>query len=325
MNRLKRFTALVICASLIGGGCSMMNSADEEKDYEIVDGEIVISDKENERLEKRGEAYRKENYVPVQEYVGEGFTLESDRGTAELAEKHKDEVEQAVQKFFLEQYKTEVKVHNIVGTTDAASIFVESIGEPHFYTLAIIPLDVKSKEVKFDEVWSLEGEVEMAIITGIFAMIYEEEFAVLDKYLEGIVQEYPVVGKKIEAIANVGANKHATPYYRLNADLMFFQEIYDAYLENPKRSIEDWKELSQSIDYEPEDFTITIELFMSEAGMAPDEKLIDKIVSDIKEMKQLPRARFTVYINDNYIDKTNGRGTKENTIERGNPELIIKE
>ncbi|MDQ0233676.1 hypothetical protein J2S19_005033, partial [Metabacillus malikii] len=43
-------------------------------------------------------------------------------------------------------YKTEVKVHNVVGSQDAATVFVESVGEPHFYTYAVVPIENKRKK-----------------------------------------------------------------------------------------------------------------------------------------------------------------------------------
>lgn len=330
MSYLKRFAILICSASLMLGGCSILDFAEEEQGYELVEGEngtkeIKITEKEKERLKKVGEAYRKENYVPVQEYVGEGFTLEPDHGTDAIAERHGEEVERAVKQFFMEQYKTDIKVHNIVGTSGAASVFVESIGEPHFYTLAIIPVDVESETVEIDEVWSLEGEIEMSIITGLLAMIYDEEFAVLDDYLEKLTTENLVTGKRVEALANVGANKHATPYYRLNASIEPFQDLLDAYLENPDRLREEWKSLAEDLSYDPERFSVSIDLFMSVNDTEPDEGLIDKIALEIEEMKGLPRAEYAIYMHDNFVDKTSGRGSKENSISRGNPESIIKE
>lgn len=325
MNCLKRFAALLICASLIGGGCSKMNFADKEKDYEIVDGEIVISEKEQERLEKRGEVYRKENYVPVQEYIGEGYMLEPDGGTDALAEKHKNEVEQAVKRFFLDKYKTEVKVHNIVGTTGAASVFVEAIGEPHFYTSAIIPVDIKNNRVMFDGVWSLQDEVEQGIITGLLAMIYDKEFKALDEYLTHFSSKHPVVGKREEALATVGANNFSTPYYRLSVNTDSFKGLMEAYLENPKRSKEEWKSFQEGLSYEPIDLIIAIELFMANQNSEPDDELITLIENDIIKMDGLPRSEYDIYLHDNFIDKTSGRGYKENSLARGNPDLIIKE
>ncbi|QUW20812.1 DUF1672 family protein [Sporosarcina sp. Marseille-Q4063] len=330
MSHLKGLAALMLSTSVILGGCSILNSAEEEQDYEFVDGkngakEIKISEKEKERLKKVGEAYRKENYVPVQEYIGEGFTLAPDNGTDAIAESHRDEVEQAVKKFFKENYKTDIKVHNIVGTTDAASVFVESVGEPHFYTLAIIPVDVKNETVMTDDVWSLEGEIEMSIITGLLAMINDEGFAVLDKYLDELAKEYQLSGRKVEALANVGADKYATPYYRLNAFPSSFQSLLDEYLENPNRTKTEWKSIAKDLSYEPERFSVAIDLFMSKEGVEPDEELIDKIKFDIEKMKGLPRAKYAIILHDNFVDKKSGRGDKENSLDRGIPDLIIKE
>ncbi|MFJ7935245.1 DUF1672 family protein [Sporosarcina sp. NPDC096371] len=330
MGYVKGIAALTLGATFVLGGCSALNSADEEQGYELVDGkngakEIKLTEKELERLEQVGKEYREKNYVPVQEYVGEGFRLEADNGTDAIAEKKREEVEQAVKKFFVDKYKTDVKVHNIVGTTGAASVFVESVGEPHFYTLAIIPVDVKNESVETDGVWSLEDEIEQAIVTGLLAMIYDEKLAVLDDYLETIVNEYPVTGQKVEALGSVGAVKYATPYYRLSANMDSFQNLLAEYISNPERTKEEWKSFEEEINYDPEQFIIAIELFMSEKDLEPDEELIDKIATDIKKMEGLPRAKYGIDLHDNFVDKMSGRGNKENSLERGNPELIIKE
>ncbi|QUW20811.1 DUF1672 family protein [Sporosarcina sp. Marseille-Q4063] len=330
MSHLKGLAVLTLCTSVILGGCSILNSAEEEQDYEFVDGkngakEIKISEKEKERLKKVGEAYQEENYVPVQEYIGEGFTLAPDNGTDAIAESHKDEVEQAVEKFFKETYKTDIKVHNIVGTTDAASVFVESVGEPHFYTLAIIPVDVKNETVETDGVWSLEGEIEMSIITGLLAMINDEEFAVLDGYLEKLANENLIAGKRIEALANVGANKHATPYYRLNSSIDPFQDLLDAYFENPNRALEGWKSLAKDFSYNPDEISVAIDLFMPEKDIDPSDELINRIASDIIAMNGLPHAEYVIYLHDNFVDKTSGRGDKDNSLDWDNPDIIIGE
>ena len=330
MNYLKEVAILTLVASLVLGGCSILEFGNEKQDYELVEGEngakeIRITEKERERLKKVGEAYREENYVPVQEYVGEGFTLEPDNGTDAIAENHKVEVEQAVKQFFEDNYKTEVKVHNIVGTTDAASVFVESVGEPYFYTLAIIPVDVKNESVDVEGVWSLEEEIEQAIVTGLLAMIYDEEFVKLDDYMERLVKEFPVTGRTVEALQNVGADKYTTPYYSLSSYSAPFKELLELYLKNPDQSKEDWKSYGKDLYYESEKLIIAIDLFMSMKDTEPDGELIDKIASDIEKITGFPRAKYVIDIHDNFIDKTSGSGGKENSISRGNPDLIIKE
>src|SRR5690625_6560712 len=123
-----------------------MGSTGDEKQGEneaIKDNE---SDKQN--------AYEQENYVPIQEYTGEGFTLrDANPKTGEIAEANREEVVTAVEDFFINKYKTEVDVHNIVSAVDGVSVFVESVGERHFYSFAIVLIEIKYKEVNTDLVW----------------------------------------------------------------------------------------------------------------------------------------------------------------------------
>ena len=81
----------------------------------------------------------------MQDYTGEGYTLKNGSKTDTIAQENKEEITKAVEMFFLERYKTEVMVHNMVGAADGATVFVESVGEPHFYTYAIVPIDVDQK------------------------------------------------------------------------------------------------------------------------------------------------------------------------------------
>src|SRR5699024_5172787 len=114
-------------------------------------------------------------YVPVQDYNGEGFVLPgANPKNGEIAEANRDQVEEAVEQYFLENYKTEVKVQNIVSAKDGVSVFVESIGKPHFYSLAIVPIDAVNEVVGVDKVWSLEGEIEGAITSGLYVMAFQE-------------------------------------------------------------------------------------------------------------------------------------------------------
>ncbi len=88
--------------------------------------------------------------------------------------------------FFLKKYKTKVIVHNLVGNKDSATAFVESVGEPHFYTYCIVPINVDVKEVDSGRIFTQESQVEDAIRAGIYAMIYESEFKNLYPYFSDI-------------------------------------------------------------------------------------------------------------------------------------------
>src|SRR5690625_478094 len=162
MRRNYMLVVLVMCGLLLGGCLNMGNTGDEKqgKNENTKDNE---NDKQN--------AYEEENYVPIQEYTGEGFTLrDANPKTGEIAEENREEVVTAVEGFFKNKDKTEVDVHNIVSAVDGLSVFVESVGEPHFYSFAIVPIDIKNKEVKTDQVWSQEGQVESALNSGLYVI-----------------------------------------------------------------------------------------------------------------------------------------------------------
>src|SRR5690625_1213560 len=189
MRRSYVLVVLIMCALIVGGCLNMDNSGDEtqgKNDNTKDNG----NDKQND--------YEQENYVPIQEYTGEGFTLrDANPKTGEIAEENREEVVTAVEDFFESKYKTEVNVHNIVSAVDGVSVSVESVGEPHFYSFAIVPIHLENKEVKTDQVWSQEGQVEGALRGSLYVMAFEEEFAKLDDYLEGVQEEHPIVGMKI--------------------------------------------------------------------------------------------------------------------------------
>src|SRR5699024_1400673 len=124
----------------------------------------------------------------------------------EIAEANRDQVEEAVEQYFLENYKTEVKVQNIVSAKDGVSVFVESIGKPHFYSLAIVPIDAVNEVVGVDKVWYLQGEIEGVINSSLYVIAFQEEFDNLDKYREDIANKYSLRGIKMEVIAKTAGN-----------------------------------------------------------------------------------------------------------------------
>ncbi|MED4463972.1 DUF1672 family protein [Metabacillus fastidiosus] len=263
-------------------------------------------------------------YISVQEYTGQGYKLPNGEKTDKIAKEYRKEIDKAVKKFFQEKYKTEVIVHNTVGAVDGATVFVESVGEPHFYTYAIIPIDVDEEEVLSDQVWSQEGEVENAIMAGVYGMIYEEEFNKLDQYLDSIVKEHPVTGIRQEALEKVAGGKFSTPYYYVNAIEYEFDALLKEYLKNPHMEKATWKEKFKGATFNPEGLLITLDLYMSKPNTEPDKVIFDKIVSDIKNMEGLPSGAYSIILNDNLISKRSARGTKDNSLRSADPDYIIK-
>ncbi|USK34185.1 DUF1672 domain-containing protein [Bacillus sp. F19] len=312
MNYKKKLIISSVGLSLMLGGCSDMNNAGTEKEIE-------------KQTAAQEEKQREDVFVSVQDYKGEGYELDNGEKTDKIAEANREEIDQAVKAFFQDTYKTEVKVHNVVGAVDGATVFVESVGEPHFYTFAIVPIDVNEEKILTDKVGSQEGQVEDAIMTGLFAMIFDEEIAVLDQYMEKAVSEHPVTGITGEALQKVRAGGFSTPYYYINTAGDKFDVLFDEYLKDPQKSSEEWKAFYSKDMYEPEDIITTVYLYMEDKNAEPDKAVFDKIVSGIEKTIGLPKGSYSVYLNDNLVDKTNSRGVKDNSLERSFPNDIIRE
>lgn len=308
MKEKKGIIALSIGMSLLLGGCTNLDNT-SSKDQKV--NSIEATQNSN-------------NLVSVQEYTGKGFALPNGERTIKIAKAHRGEIEVAVKKFFKEKYKTDVIVHNVVGNVDGASVYVESVGEQHFYTFAIVPIDVQNKKVLLDKVWSQEGEVEGAIMSGIYGMVFEDKLDKLNNYLKNFASEYPVVGMRKEAIENVSASGYRTSYYYISSSNPPFDYFYGMYIKNPATSKEEITNALSKYVVDPNNITISIHLFMKEKGVKPDKKIFDKIVSDIEGMDGFPPGSYSVYLNDNNVDKRTGQETNVRSLERAFPHYIVK-
>ncbi|GAB3806954.1 DUF1672 family protein [Virgibacillus kimchii] len=310
MNKIKQ--AFLLCAMMIPiflGGC--ISGADNNENTE------------NDYLQ---DDYEKENYVSIQDYTGEGYTLyDANEEYGEIAEENRDTVVAAVEQYFLDNYSAEVEVHNIVSTMDGVTVFVESIGEPYFNTFAIVPINLQNEEIRTDSVWSREGQVEFAIKGGLYAMAFEEKFAKLNDYLEGVTEEYDVLGTPIEVVRNVQAHGHSTSYYFISGAGDTFNKLYEEYERNPEITKQELEEFFEANPVEPRYLNVRIDFYMKEQDTEPDEEIFNQIVSDIEEMEGIPTGGYGVFLHDNYIDKSRGSGKKNNTLETLANEKIMKE
>ncbi|BCB05817.1 DUF1672 family protein [Bacillus sp. KH172YL63] len=306
MNRKNKWIIYGIGLSLLLGGCmNMGNGVDEKKNSQNAGDQ-------SDRL------------ASVQEYNGEGFSLKNGQENDKIAEKNREEVEKAVKGFFLEQYKTDVEVHNIVGNVDGASVFVESIGRPNFHTYAVVPIDQKEKKILTDQVYSLEGEVENAISSGVYGLIYEDEFNELNRVLEEVIKDYPYTGESIQAINHTKSFGFGNEYYFVSLfDMELSEQIVELYLENPNTTREEYKELNLE-KLSPESINITIQLFKNKKGSNPTTEELDEIAKVIENAEGLTYGAYNLLLHDNMIGEVTGSGDKDTTIERADPDYIIK-
>lgn len=309
-------TKILLCSvgiSLMLGGCSGMNSANNNQ--------------ESEKSKETQAAPSEESLISVQDYTGEGYALPYGKETDKIADESLDEIEEAAIEFFKEKYKTDVTVHNVVGAKDGATVFVESKGEPHFYTYAVVPIDELEKKVMTEKIWADEFQVENAIKGGLYHMIFNEEFQQLDDYLETIAAEGQVTGKTKDAFQNVGGHGYMTPYYfiALTSKEEAIKPVYDLYISNPDESTENLRNAYEEGSFNPENFKINIQLFMADKQAEPSEEIFNQITKELEEMDSIPKGTYSFSLNDNFIDKQSSEGAKDNSLKRGFPDYIIKE
>jgi len=278
---------------------------------------MAILETSNETTETSEEEFN-ERYVSVNEYTGEGYDLPNGEDTDPIAQEKFDEIEEAMRQFFLDEYKTEVIVHNAVGNQNGATVFVESVGESHFHTYAMIGIDVEEREILKDNIWTETDQVEQGIFAGLLAMIMEEEFAVLDAYVEEVVTEYPLVGLRQEAINNVKGTAYTTPYYFVQPMALDEEmpRINELYFNNTNISKEELKKNFDKAAYNTERLIISVSFYMEEKEESPDEGIFDEIVEKFNQTEGIPGAKYTISLHDNYINKLSASGDQENSLEK---------
>ncbi|WP_213422637.1 DUF1672 family protein [Bhargavaea massiliensis] len=327
----KRFLAGLVGASLVIGGCSHFASGKDEvvEDADLRSGQeagggeqdVTSSNTNNDKQN----AYEKENFVRVQDYTGEGYELRNANQEIEKAARAASEqIENAVSALFMKKYKTEITVTNIVGAGDAATVYVESVADPHFYTYAIVPYDSSTGTMRTDDVWTQEGQVEVALYGWLYAKAYPEQFTKLNQSLEGFVNSNPVTGLTAEAVAKVKGSGFSNVYYLVSPFGPAFEDALQLYLKNPQVSGEQIRQELEETGYDDKHVSFGITLYMEEEA-APDPDIIDSLSSGINELTGIPIGAYSLNLNDNYIDKRRASGNKENSIDLTWPNEIIKE
>ena len=310
-----------ICSAIVLGGCSMTSKENEfeakEDESEVVENNDVIVGKGGIKLDAN-------DFVRVQDYNGDGYTLRNSGKTKGIiADKH-DVIEEEIITYFKDKQKTDVIVHNIIPAVDAATVFVESKGEPHFYSYAMVPVDQKTKTIKRNSVFMQEGEIESDITSAMFAMVYAEEFANLDAYLEKVTKEYSLIGLTKEAFERIGGNGYSTPCYFVNAMFQEHTETYQAYIENPHITKEEIEKRFSHL-FTPDNISYGITLYMAEDGKEPDEEIYDKIISDLEKLNNIPPGSYSLVLHDNLINAKVGSASKGNSIHKTALNEVIKE
>ncbi|KPL59213.1 DUF1672 family protein [Rossellomorea vietnamensis] len=268
----------------------------------------------------------KDQFVSIQEYKGDEFALINGVKTDKIAESHREEVVKAVKRFFLDEYNTQVKVHNLVGNEDGVTVYVESVGTPAFHAYAVVPIDVENNTVLGNQVFSLEGEVENAITSGVYGLVFEEEFARLNDLLKEITKKKALRGKTSEAINNTQSFGYGNEYYFVSVfDMELSNRIVEMYLQNTEYSKEDWERALQIEETNPESINITIQLYKKEKDILPTKEELGSVVKTIEKADGLPYGAYNILLHDNSVDRYRGMSNEEHSVEKVDPDYLIKD
>jgi Protein of unknown function (DUF1672) len=277
---------------------------------------------------KQGELDRPEDvYESVLTYTGDGYDLPGGEENEKIAKKHKDEVVKATKDYLKKEYSTDVEVHNMVGNQDGVTVFYESTGNLHFYSTAIVPIDSSNKKILIDKVWTIEGEVERSIKSALYAYMWEDEFKELDNQISVILDENPTItGRKIESLENVGGSGYMSPYYFVQASSAddAINPVYEEYLKQPNAPKETFVSIYDDSKFEPDFLLFNLNFFMKDPNDQPNKDIFNQIIKNIEENDNLPKGRYLVDLNDNYVHINTSESYKQNTLGQDPTKGIIK-
>ncbi|MBC2113470.1 DUF1672 family protein [Listeria innocua] len=270
---MKRKIIGLLASLLLLGGCFNMNGKTEQEKAQ-------------------------EGTTPVQDYVGQGYSFVDGDKSAERVKKHEEEIKQEAINYMKTKYKTDVKVNNVVPARNAAVVIVESEKPIQFHTAVIVGLTLNKDEV--GSARSEEGEVEKAIVGGLYAKAYQTEFDNLDSFTEKIAKKYDLLGKRNEAINKTSSVGYEKEYYFIATAALDFPSVYSAYLKNQEISVDDLKVLFSKDDALNEKMVIAMNFF-SKKDSLPKQDIVNNLAMEIQNESGLPKGSYETTVFKNLI------------------------
>lgn len=270
---MKKILIVLLGSLLILGGCFHMN-------------------------EKTEEEKEQEGTTPVQDYVGQGYSFVDGDKSAERVKKHEEEIKQEAINYMKTTYKTDVKVNNVVPARNAAVVMVECEEPIQFHTSVIVSLVLNKDDV--GSARSDEGEVEKAIVSGLYAKAYKEEFEHLDAFAEKLAKEYDLLGMREEAIDKTASEGYMSNHYFIASSSLSFPSVYQAYLENQKVTVSELKILFAKDDPTNTILSIPME-FYSKENKLPKQKVANDLAKELRQEQGLPKGSYDIRVYKNAI------------------------
>ncbi|EOC1396791.1 DUF1672 family protein [Listeria monocytogenes] len=279
----KKIIGLLASLILLGGCFNMSETTDQEK--------------------------AQEGTTPVQDYVGQGFSFVDGEKSAERVKKDEEKIKLEAINYMKNTYKTDVKVNNVVPARNAAVVMVESEEPIKFHTSIIV-----GKVINKEGEWlarSNEGEVEKAIVGGLYAKAFEEEFRHLDTFAKKLAEENNLLGLRNEAIDKTAAEGYTSNHYFIVAMDVYYPSVYNAYLANQETSVDELRKLFEEDDPMYEHISIPME-FYSEENTLPKQEIADDLAEKLKQEKGLPKGSYDIRVYKNSIVNRVGLPNGEN-------------
>ncbi|EAC7884130.1 DUF1672 family protein [Listeria monocytogenes] len=254
----------------------------------------------NEKTEQ-GKAQEKaqEGTTPVQDYVGQGYSFVDGDKSAERVKKHEEEIKQEAINYMKTKYKTDVKVNNVVPARNGAVVIVESEAPIQFTTSVVVKFLLNKKD-EIGSGTSDEGAVEQAIVGGLYAKAYEEEFKHLDEVTEKLASKNDLEGFTQEALDKTSPSGHQGKYYFITAINDDYLSVYNAYLNNTQISSKELQALFIKDDPTSKNMTIVVNYF-SKNDKLPKQAVVDNLADEFQKESNLPRAFYPINLFKNLI------------------------
>ncbi|EBI2477784.1 DUF1672 family protein [Listeria monocytogenes] len=249
--------------------------------------------------EKTEQEKAQEGTTPVQEYVGQGYSFVDGNKSSERVKEHEEEIKQEAINYMKKKYKTDVKVNNVVPARNGAVVIVESEAPIQFTTSVVVKFLLNNKD-GIGSGTSSEGEVEQAIVGGLYAKVYEAEFQQLNQFTEKLAKKYDLEGYTQEARGKTSPNGYQGKFYFVTLGFSGYLSVYNAYLANPEISTDDLRALFIKDDPTSKNMNIPM-AFFSKENKLPEQKLADDLAEELRKEQGLPKGNYDIRVYKNHI------------------------
>ncbi|MGJ8731142.1 DUF1672 family protein [Listeria aquatica] len=258
--------------------------------------------------------------TPVAEYKGQGFIFVDGDKSKPIVEKNEAEIKKRAIAYMKNKYKTDVKVNNVVPARSAAVVMVEAEKPIQFHTSVIVGFDMRKKELDpSPNVWSEEGNVEGAIVSGLYAKAYKQEFEKLNSVSKQLASEYSFNGINQIAIEKTHASGYEQKYFFVSVSSLDFPKVYQAYIENTAIDPATLQKLFTEVEDFRNKIDIPLTYFNNKKGL-PEQNIVDDMGEELKKISGLPKGTYSISVYKNFIvDRVglpNGDSTDSEEIQK---------